>query len=58
MKILLKIVDKFYEKNELVMDFWNDDTMFITHKKEKCGLKKNHINIKIIIKKATIKWII
>jgi hypothetical protein len=31
-RILLKFMDEFLEKNGFIVDFWNDDTMFVTHK--------------------------
>jgi hypothetical protein len=48
-------MDEFEEKNGFIVDFWNDYTMFVTHNKWKMWTQKNVI---IILKYATIKWII
>jgi hypothetical protein len=39
-KIILKIMDEFQEKNRFIVDFWNDDTMFVTHTKWKMWIQK------------------
>jgi len=38
-------MDEFYEKNGLIMDFWNDDIMFVTNRKWKMCTQKNVIVI-------------
>jgi hypothetical protein len=38
MGIVINFLDEFKEDYGLVMDFWNDNNMFV--KQEKCGLKK------------------
>jgi hypothetical protein len=35
-----KIFGWILKRLGFIMDFWNDNTMFITQKNEKCGLKK------------------
>jgi hypothetical protein len=45
MKNLLKIMDEFSEKNGLIVGFWNDDIMFVTHRKWKLWIQKNVIVI-------------
>ncbi len=32
---IIKIMDEFYEKGAFIVDFWNDDIMFVTNKKWK-----------------------
>jgi len=51
MKILLKIMDEFKEKNGFIVDFWNDDTMFVKQKMKNVDSQKCHSNIKIKKKK-------
>jgi hypothetical protein len=47
-----KNMDEFFLKNGFIVDFWNDDTMFVTHKKKKLWTQKIcHNNIKIKNKK-------
>jgi len=49
-RILLKFMDEFLKKNWLIVDFWNDDIMFVTHTKWKMWTQKLcHNNIKIKI---------
>jgi len=43
-------MDEFYEKNGFIVDFWNDDIMFVTYRKWKMWTQKiyhNNINFKI-----------
>ncbi len=51
MKILLKIMDEFKEKNGFIVDFWNDDNMFVKQKMKNVDSQKCHSNIKIKKKK-------
>jgi hypothetical protein len=52
-------MDEFKEKNGLIVNFWNDDIMFVTQKMKDVDSKKYHNNIKTKNKKqATIKLII
>jgi len=45
-------MDEFWEKNGLIVDFWNDDIMFVTHTQQKMWTQKIcHTNIKIKNKK-------
>jgi hypothetical protein len=44
-------MDEFWENNGLIVDFWNDEAMFVTHIKWKCALKKYVIVI------SKLKWI-
>jgi hypothetical protein len=45
-------MDEFQENNGFIVNFWNDDTMFVTHEKWKMWTQKIcHSNIKIKIKK-------
>jgi len=49
---LIEIMDEFLKKNGLIVDFWNDDTMFVTHWKWKMWTQKIcHSIIKFKIKK-------
>jgi hypothetical protein len=58
MGIIFKIMNEFYAKNEFIMNFWNDGTMYFTHKMWKMWIQKIFHSIdKIKIKKySTIKW--
>jgi hypothetical protein len=50
-EILIKIMDEFKKKNGLIVAFWNDDIMFVTHRKWKMWIQKIcHSNVKIKIK--------
>jgi hypothetical protein len=33
-------MDNFSKMNELIMNFWNEDIMFVTQRNWKCELKK------------------
>jgi hypothetical protein len=44
-------MDEFEEKNGLIVDFWNDDIMFVTKRKRKMWIQKNVI----LISKLKIK---
>ncbi len=40
MGIIIKFLDEFKEDYGLVMDFWNDNIMFVTKKKWKMWIQK------------------
>jgi hypothetical protein len=40
MGIIFKIMNEFYAKNEFIMDFWNDGTMYFVDKMWKMWIQK------------------